>query len=401
MAESGQITGQNFYCKLLIKDLEYNPSNLNYLIIREWVFSVLPTVEIQFVDEGYLSETSPLEDGEDIQILIAKDEDSEEIIEMTFTLMDYDFGIIADNRRSIVTLTGHLKVSDFFLNRNRSFSQQASTNVLEQIATESGLTFSNPLSIVSDDTMTWFQANQSNFQFIQHVLKHSYLADDVIFFYGNTQNEFVVTALKPEIDKSVNYKVKYSVEKTENNYEDENEPDTIWYAGYDIVNRLGYYNRKLGYGFKYEYYNLTDKIDETYNTVSKMTELIYRNQDYITSPTTPMKYRYGGDFIENNVYDEKFFESKLRNKFLRENFFGMSLVLNVNAISTVKLFDKIDLVMPSLFIETESNEVYSGEYLVGGIQHELTKNGAYKKKISVHRNGINKAETLDTYFLES
>jgi hypothetical protein len=71
------------------------------------------------------------------------------------------------------------------------------------------------------------------------------------------------------------------------------------------------------------------------------------------------------------------------------------VVIQIDSECDVKLFDKINLVIPSLVSE-EFNEVYSGMYLVGGIIHNVCINGIYKKMLSLHRNGMNKSEFVKT-----
>jgi hypothetical protein len=122
MAEYGQLPGQQFYLELTIKGVKYNPLNISYLIIREWIFNVLPYIEIMFADNGFLMETFPLEDGEDIQITLGKNEDDENPLRLTFSLNDYSVALAGDNRRSFVSLNGFLKATDMFMIRTRSFS---------------------------------------------------------------------------------------------------------------------------------------------------------------------------------------------------------------------------------------------------------------------------------------
>jgi len=400
MSEIGQPPGQQFYLRLTIKDAEYNSINIMSLIIKEWVFNILPTIEIQFVDEGYLTEVFPLEDGEDINIVLAKHEDDENPVELTFSMDDYAFSVQGDNRVSLITITGHLKTDDIFLVRSRSFSKRNSVAVFEQIASESNLKFSNPHKIVTSDNMNWIQAGQSNYDFINHVLQRVYIPNDVAFFYANTSKEFVLTSLVSEIKKKEIRRSKYSIENYELNVKDEDDlDDTIWFASYSIVNYSGYFNKKVGYGFGYNYYNLDAKNTfKTFSTIPKISELSFRNKDMIDDV---VNYNWNTvDYIDSNVYGPEYLESGARNKFLTDNFFANSLVLEANSLSQVKLMDTIDVDIPSLQVEAESNEAMSGFYLVAGIQHEVTNGGIYKKKIALGRNGMNKSPDVENYKVE-
>ena len=393
MPETGQPQGQQFYCELFIKGTQYNPKNINYLIIREWIFNIIPTIEIQFLDDGYLTEVTPLEDGEDIIVTIAKDEDADEVLELTFALDDYEVGILGDNRKSLVTFTGHLKMDDLFRVKSRHLSKRNSSAVLETIASENGIPFKNPHNVTPADNMIWYQNGISNFDFIRHVLKRVYVPNDTCFFYANTNNEFVFTSLLSEMNKQERLTCKYNVNKFEWNIIDDKDPDnTIWFNSYSIVNNSAFFNKLGGYGVSYSYYNLKGNKQETnISDITMFSDLSFRNKSCAGCPT---KYRWGGDLIEPNVYGGTYFESRVRNRFLRDNFFAFSLVLNVNAINKINLLDTVDVAIPSLFADDDSNEVMSGEYLVAGIQHEISNNGIYRKKISVGRNGMNKSPDL-------
>lgn len=402
MAETGQPAGQQYYCEIFIKETQYNPVNINYLIIREWIFNILPTLELQFIDDGYLTDVSPLEDGEDILISLAKNEDTEETINLIFSLDDYNVGLLGDNRKSLVTLTGHLKVNGMFQKRTRSFTTQNSSSVLQNIATESGKIYTNPRNVVPVDSMVWYQIFKSNFDFIRSVLKRVYIPDDVALFYADAKDKFVFTSLNTEWNKNEIKTCKYDVEKFERNVEDDEDPDkTIWFNSYSIANNSGYYNKMRSYGTSYSYYNLEGNvISNEYSNINLKTDLSFRNADIMSNTNHAVYGRNCCDFNERNLYGPEYFESRVRNKFLRDNFFAFSLVLNINSLTDISLMDKVDVMIPSLFNEDDENEVMSGLYLVAGIQHEVSKNGIYTKKISVSRNGMNKSSDISSYQVE-
>lgn len=398
MSEQGMISGQQFYLTMDIKGIKYNPSNLQYFIIREWIYNILPTIEMQFLDDGYLSEVFPLEDQEDIKIVLAKHEDDENPIEMIFSVDDCSYEIKGDNRKIVISINGHLKADKMFILKSRSFSIQNSSSVLSNIASENNLTFLNPHNIVPSDNMIWYQINQSNFDFIKHVLKRSYIPDDVLMFYARVDKKFILTSLKREIDKREIKKSKFSIENYERNDKDEDDKDdTIWFSNYSIVNNSGFFNKRIGYGFGYSYFDLNDVVSETYSTIPKLTQLSFRNKNMKDITVRNETY---AEINLANIYSEKFYESMTRNRFLISNFFANSLVLNINALSKVNLMDTIDVYIPSLMQEDNHNEVLSGFYLVAGIQHEVSNGGIYKKKIALGRNGFNKNPDLRTYNVE-
>lgn len=399
MAEFAQAPGVQYYLELTIKDARINPVNIQSLVIKEWVFNLVPTIEIHFIDDGYFTEIIPLEDGEDIEVLLAKNEDDENPVELTFSLDDYSVGILGDNRKSTLSITGHLKVNDIFVSKMRSFPGKNSLSVLKQIASDSNLTFVNPRNVIPSDNMNWLQVGQSNYDFIVHVLKRSYVPNDVVFFYANSSNEFVYTSLHAEMDKEDIKRAKFNVRNAERNVEDDSDKDdTIWFASYNITNYSGFFNKSCGYGFGYCYYDLSQEVFKSYKSIKKFTDLSFRNKDLLGST---IKTSDCADLIEKNVYSAKYFESLSRNEFLKNNFFGNLLVMNINSLSQVKLMDVIDVDIPSLFEEENSNEVLSGKYMVAGIQHEISTGAIYRKKIALGRNGMNKSQSVKIYQVES
>lgn len=396
MSEFGQLPGQQFYLELSIKGERYNPNNIQYFVIREWIFNILPTIELMLADEGYLTEADPLEDGSEIEVLLAKSEDDPNPLEMTFLVDDYTVEIMGDNRKSLVSITGHLKVDKMFEIQSRSFSKRNSAEVLQQIASECGLKFSNPRNITPTDNMVWLQASVSNQDFIGQVLKRSYIPNDCTFFYGNHNNEFVYTSLLTEMEKQEIKKTKFNIENFERFSKDDQDKDnTIWFGSYSIVNYSGYFNKKLCYGFEYDYYDLDgNNVFQEYSDIKKLTELSFRNKKNINGVFLADNVK---DYIASNVYGEKYFESFSRNDFLKDNFFSNSVVLSVNSLSQVNLMDILDVDIPSLIEAEQSNEVMSGFYLVCGIQHEVTNGSIYRKKVAIGRNGMNKSANVKDY----
>ena len=400
MSEMNQAPGVQYYLSVEIKGAKYNPVNIRYLVIKEWIFNILPTIEICLIDDGYLLEQVPLEDGEDINITLAKTEDDPNPIDLTFSFDDVEYGILGDNRKSIVTFTGHLKVDDMFTIKGRCFTKQNSASVLENIAIEAWpLQFSNSHNIIPSDQMNWYQNSQTNFEFIKHILRRSYIPNDTAFFYADIENNFIYTSLQSEIDKHNVKKAKFNVANYELNVKDDSDKDdTIWFTAYSIVNSSGYFNKMLTYGYEYNYYDLENPIVKLYSDINKLdSKVSFRNKSLVGKAVTRIS---SIDYIASNLYGDKYYESLLRNKFLKDNFFANSLVLNINALSQVSLFDTIDIDIPSLFVENGTNNVMSGLYLVNGIQHEVSVGGIYKKKLSLGRSGMRKSSIVKQYQVE-
>lgn len=388
MALVGQPQGQKFYARVKINDIEIQAQNIISLTIREWVFDVLPRIEIKMVNAGYILETMQIEDGDVIDVIIAKHDEDPNPLEMKFLLCDHYTVPEGDNRKLIVSVSGILKVSDmFFPIKTRSFSKSSSVDIFQTIANEANITFTNPDNVTANDIMNWYQINSSNFTFIKHVLKRANVTNDAVFFYTNSKNNFVYTTLKTNMRKKEVGIARYDVEKFGATILDDQDTNkTMWFNGYDIANSSSYYNKKIGYGTNYTYIGTDGTINKAdYSDKSKMTNMLFRNKDAEGQAVLNRTYGMNNDL---NLYDTSYFEALIRNKYLRDTFFSCSVVININALCQVNLFDKVNLVLPSI-LDNKMSDPYSGLYLVCGITHSIVKNGIYQKMLSLHRNGMN------------
>lgn len=392
-----QLPGQQFFCRVIINDSEYISQNIISLTIREWVLDVLPRIDLSLFDDGFLSEVFPLEDREEIRVMIGKHEDDENALELTFNLVSYSIDVIGDNKKTAIAMSGYLKADSIFAYKNRVFKRSSSVDIFQRIASETGIKFSNPLNSKTNDIMNWYQT-MSNYFFVKHVLERAYNPNDSLFFYANCQNNFVFTSLNREIEKKEGRIAKFSVENFETfAKDDKDKDDTIWFNSYNFVNYSGQYNIESGYTAGYSYYDQKAIKSESYNTLKKLSKLTFRKKDLLNE--TACWNSYG--VWNSNLYSEKFFESTARNRFLREKFFDFSVVINANSLSKISLFDKVNLAIPTMFDEEGINEAMSGEYLVGGIVHNVSSNGIYKKMVSLHRNGMNQSPNIRTTRLSS
>lgn len=371
---------QNFYCKLTIDDHPLIPKNIKYCVIREWIFDILPRIEIAINDDGYLTEVFPILDNSVLNIEIGVNPDDENIFGCEFNIVNKTIDVVNGNKSTVITLTGVLKTNScFFPIKNRSFKNMNSQEVLNIISKELGLTFNKNVNLNTSDIMTWLQVNLSNFDFIKHILKRSYVSGDILFCFADLNNRLNYTSLKSEINKESKI-AKYSLDNfTKYSFEDKNDLKTIWYNSFNIANYTNDFNRKFGYGINGSYYDLeTNKSIKINNNYYPLTEMSFN--DYSGNAT------YSSSFpILNNVYSN-YFKATLQNEYYK-SIFGVSLQLSINAINKINLFDIVDLQIESLLTD-EKDEVQSGEYIVAGITHQLTN--IYKKEISIHRNGYNK-----------
>lgn len=225
--------GVNFYCNLKIKGKQIITSNIVSLSIKEWIFDIVPRIELIINDDGMLTEVYPLQDGDTISVELKKHSDKTSI-NMTFSLLAYTAGSMRGNKFMQIMIVGVLKVNNFYSPvQYRSFHNMNSKSVFKQIMTEGGRAINTPVS--TTDTMTWLQT-ESNMEFCKHVLRRSYVANDCMFLYADTTGTFNYTSLKTELEKEIegiahNDLEKYSADKFEN----DSDLKDYWFNTFNIT----------------------------------------------------------------------------------------------------------------------------------------------------------------------
>jgi len=191
---------KNYFLKMTIKDVSVEPySTIATMIMREWIFDPVPRLEIELVDNGRFTDQYPLEDNDTIHIELNNIRNRDPVIDADFTLQDFEISNDGEKDFSMIKLTALFKTTDMFHPiHNRSFSQKNSKEVFEQISGEVGIDFAP--SVDPQDSMTWLQINENNFQFIKHVLDRSYISDDdSAFCYIDRHNKMNYKSISNEI----------------------------------------------------------------------------------------------------------------------------------------------------------------------------------------------------------
>lgn len=397
----------NYIVKLSIKGVEVPASSIVNITVREWITDLLPRIELQLSDNSRLTEQFPLEDNDEIKIELNHFIFEDPPIKSTFLLQDYEIlnSAPGKSQQTMIRLSGLLKTTDLLYPiRNRVFSGKNSSEIFTTISTEAG--FENFEARISPkDEMNWLQLNQNNYQFIKHVLKRAYVNnDDVPFLYSSRNGKLIYTSLKTEILKSVkeiprmvfniesamlNSKT-YTEEELEDKLEDEKEAEgegVVFFYNWKYKNMAGGVNKTNSYGREFSYYDLTDTLMQQIKTdVHPLSTHSLKEKDKIGLIS---KYNNYGMLDKSNTH-EHFILATEQNKYLMENFFSSYLLVYTRPTNTLNLFDRVNVEVPSsLPIEGNTDEVHSGEYIIGGIIHQASKDSIYNNIMVLFRNGLN------------
>jgi len=394
-----------FILKLSIKGSDVQNVAVANITIREWVFDTLPRIEIDLSDNGRFTDQIPLEDNDEIEIEINNFASEEPPIKSTFILQDWEFKNSGPGKsqQTLITLTGLLKTTDMtFPIKRRIFASRNSQEVFETIAGEAGLDFES--KVTPKDEMNWIQMESSNHDFLRHVLYRSYVGDnDTPFLYTDRKGKMTYTSLRKELGKEQEIKrfvfnIQSAVlnsqtkneEETEELLEEEREQEgnIFYFFNWKFKNMAGTFNKTNSYGRSFNYYDLSDDIHREITTDDHPLSMhSLKDKANVETPTIVHSDNYG--IQDNSNVHENYHLAFTQNKYLRDNFFSSYLMIYTRPNDNIKLFDLVNIEVPSLLpIETNVDEVHSGRYIVGGIIHNVAKQSIYNTILILFRNGM-------------
>jgi hypothetical protein len=383
-----------FYCRVFIKDVEITPDQIMLLAIRSWIFEKAPRLELQFRDGGKFVSLFPLEDFDEIRVVIANEKKDVNFIDAKFRLHDYFINQEGGNRKTyLYGLTALLESKTFYFeSKNRSFKNQNSSDVASTIATDSG--FTPDIRKTSNDKMTWYQINATDSEMVDHILQRSYVQDnDTSFAYADVRSKFVFTSLKNELEKKTKLKAVYFSDDI--NPSDKKNPDDkdLKIKNFALKSLNGSFNKMMAYNSTVAFYDQEDSVtvevtDDTHtlttNSLKFKDNIKYNTDTHVLGMKT------------KNMHDE-YFKAELLNVYERYNNFQVFTEVTFDMknqpdsflqdAEALNLFDVIEVEYVSNM--TEKNKVYSGKYVVANITHQVNATGVYVMTLMLFRNGQN------------
>lgn len=392
--------GLQYYCKCELNGVTIFPQNIINLNFSEWVFDILPRLDMSFIDNGKFFDKYPIQENDIIKIEISKNQANENTVVIEFNVVDYavqpaDQG---QSKNCVIDLTGVLKHKDMFYPiKSRCFSNKTSDQVFAQMATECGL--KPELRIKCSDSMKWLQVTVSNFGMFDYVLDRSFkTTDDVNFVYTDRRSNCVYTSLNTVLNNPVKFKLSHNpgkvmdVDGVFDSAKDKRnrENGEIYFASYNFVNFSSSTNKQSSYGVDNSYWDLTNKKSIHLSKDSHpLTTFSYKEKQNIGKLVDADVIAYASDNQHKNHS-----LALTQNRFYKESFFSSCLYVFINATDQINLFDKVSIIIPSLDGSADVNEVHSGDYIIGGIYHQIGKNSIYKMMIALFRGGMNKSSEM-------
>jgi len=334
----------------------YNGIHIEYKDISYFELyheGILPAIKITFVDRnGIFKDKGFPTDDTTISIFLYSRSKRLRSVNMDFKISNFK-----DLGQNEFMIMGIVNIPEIYLRKFKSYSKKTSFLALQDLAKECELGFCSNISD-SNDKMTWINTGFPNYEFIDNIVKNSYLNDSAflrcyIDFYYNLCYVDVEKELtrNNESDKMITSNGKN--EFTSDPEEDEDIAPLILSTDYSVKNTNAFIsdyvvtNKSTQVSLNKAYLTKTKSYD------SKSKELLIFDVDSITSEgnkTIIMKGKPGDEnFFNNNI--NNIWIGKL-DKFDDEgnahDNFNYSLIQNqINIDEISKIFIEINLPSPN------------------------------------------------------
>jgi len=356
------------------------------LEITESIVTILPKIEMYVADAGTFLDGNPISDKDVLHIKINNNVEQPET-EINATFIISGITILSDNyqnKGNAIKIVGYMAADNVFSPYTQNAINGTSNDVIRKISKKIGLKFKS--DVTGSENIYWYQ-DGNNYQYLTHIANRAYVPNDGVFVYGTLDGTINYTTLKTKIVSEPKLTGYYEPDRVKNNVLGDDDVGIMYYDGYEIVDITEIYNNLSNYGGYVSQYDLTSYVGTDLKNMSKMTDLFNQNSKYTDQPVFVGNLGIIGDKpLLNTIY-----VGKVQNTFTKFQLFSNSISININNSTDVKLFDKVNLYVPSTFDGYPSAEPYSGEYVVTSISHSIVKDASYSKRILLCRNGINKS----------
>lgn len=384
--------------ELYIDGVNFPLTSITQLVIREYAFSIVPTLELTLIDDFALSEMNPLQEGQEIKVNMAINRNSEDIIENTFEIVSFIYSakpISQHANRANVVISAALKANSIIGNLgHKSYPSMTSSEVVAAIA-EDDLELEYEIKKDSDDKMNWYRLDQTLNQFICDINNKASVGDnDCPFIYIDRNGKLIYNTLRAALDNDIkkNFSQDAKGSKLGVLADDEN-----FFSTYNLVDASGFVNKIYGgNAVAYSYYDMNDTIYKQIDEIEStgLSDFKNKTKDNINKPSN--HFAFG---TENISLYQGYYQAISRNYYLKNTLLSTSNVIKVQPDKDINLMDVINIKILSSKDRNQEAEPFSGKYLVTGIVHTISPGTNYSMNLVLSRDGHNK--TLDYKRFES
>ncbi|MFW6243175.1 MAG: hypothetical protein ACOC2W_03355 [bacterium] len=412
------------YPYVQIGNLVIQTDNTTKIVLHNDQF--LPKVEIFFEEPTMklIDELFPLDD-EIVSLFIQSSSENLMPVRMDFKITE--FNVVRSDKRINYVIVGLLNVDylyyqDTFADNNTSFG------ILRKLAKKSNLGFATNIDD-TDDLMMWINANDSNMEFIQDIVKHSYKSDNsfmlsYIDFYYNLNYVDIETELDQDISEvrgilsGSNFSKKRKDRIT--NLILTNHPDVInsnlYISKYNVINNSTAVNLDIGYRKYITYYDKVGNVRYEFVLDSLSTSeennaiLKGRKGEFSQVFKNSINSAYLGVIDTDNVHPNYLY-AKVQNEQNLDFLQKVRMKITLNSMNfNLYRFQKIQIELykleelnmdevPNNENDTENkrsidwdknrlNQRLSGEWLIIAINYTFNKHGGFQQEVTLARREL-------------
>ena len=390
---------QTYKIKLSLKTAKYEipKENMVSVVFKESVNDIIPRVIVTLNDKGHMSENVPILDGDVLEMTFAPNTEADTLT-LAFVVSEFRITPKQEGTTSTITITGLLDMNKSMIPFRARTLKGTSKDVFKTLASEAGIKFDSSMGGSPSDNMFWYQYGNA-LGFVNHILKRSYVPDDISFFYVGQDNVARYASLKKAWSAKKKFIAQYSIEDTQKLVLTQDENDIMYFMAFDVVSANGTIKRDVGYGERYISYNGEGEAEKN-NYVDSTRNANIKNVSKDYSGKYSKFRRFGWVGSNPNVYKD-YHKAIVQNEIIQANLYENTLSLRINAATEVMLLDKVVVKFPSFTDSGHNmNDVWSGEYLVVGVAHSMSYGGAYEKRVLLARRGMNISADRKVYNVE-
>ena len=412
---SQQNIGQQYDLKLSINGIQVPTTNILSSVLKEWIFDRIVTLECVIMDTGTFVELSPIYDESPVTIEFSKNNEPDKVqMDFCINVTEVERTLADNGMVYMIRFIALQKTNDYFYPiKTKSYRNQTTSDVFSQICNNAGVKFIK--EIEAKDNQIWVQSNSCDYSFGHHLIKRSFVnSEDRPLFYFNRNNQAVFTSIKTKS----NNKAKFVAINNDYAFLDNGNDNVLMEIKDAISNgtKVLYYKTDISYKDISPVFNKTNcyGIDFTYFDLRNFFEY------HLSFPFAPLtKYTKQnknnvGKFVNGLTYNtlsknchENYLLAKSQNMMMDQMFFGSYLQMSINPELSLNIGDKISVIIYDNLSRMKNgptmiDKVNSGDYIVGGISHDIKKDSLYTMNLTLFRGGVNSSDTdgVSTELLE-
>lgn len=407
--------GQQYDLKLSINGIQVPTSNILSSVLKEWIFDRIVTLECVIMDTGTFVELSPIYDESPVTIEFSKNNEPDKVqMDFCINVTEVERTLADNGMVYMIRFIALQKTNDYFYPiKTKSYRNQTTSDVFSQICNNAGVTFIK--EIEAKDNQIWIQSNSCDYSFGHHLIKRSFVNyEDRPLFYFNRNNQAVFTSIKTKCDT----KAKFIAINNDYAFLDNGNDNVLMEIKDAISNgtKILYYktdisykdispvfNKTNGYGIDFTYFDLRNFFEYQLSfPFAPLTKYTKQNKNNVGKFVNGLTY----NTLSKNCH-ENYLLAKSQNMMIDQMFFGSYLQMSINPDLSLNIGDKISVIIYDNLSRmkqgpTMIDKVNSGDYIVGGISHDIKKDSLYTMNLILFRGGVNSSDTdgVSTELLE-